>query len=605
MEALKCLITGRQSGRLFSMRDTLIYWFKMLVVIYGARLAFKFIWAAYSNYLKQKNLEHVRKQHNTRLDMAISEVKEMIRNNSSLVPSEDVVSRILISDARDLKNMLDKKEISSVQLVLVFLQKCITTGVKLNAITDFCHKDALERAKACDENRFTLEKVPVLYGIPVSLMNNIEVKGTSCTMGMSRGFEEFSSEDGYLAHVIKVELGAIPIVKSNTSTGLLLLDGNNSIGGGVSNSHDSTRVAGAASGGEAALISSNCTPIGFATDLIGNVNMGSMYSGIYGFSISADRCTTKGVALPPYCAREYLRVTVGVLSKSIKDIQDIVFQLVTSDTMIDQDFYLNSSPWNDAQLSSLLNFKLAILPSHPKYPLTKSQKRILGSTIKILKEKGHQIIPLDFKHTYEIVELFIKLNGQMIYAESDYMKLDSVNGEIKLLKEIHRRKSMVNTVTELFFGGKPECMRETYYNNIVRSTNIEGFLKCYEFIQFYTHQLYKLLRDEGIDAILIPGLSVAPKKDLVQDIHKTIMPHLFAQAARLPSGSVPIDGLKPDEVTYSDEYIDKYTTKLNENLNGASGLPVGIQVCSSRNSDERCLQVMKIISDNRYLIANN
>ena len=83
--------------------------------------------------------------------------------------------------------------------------------VNLNVITNFCHKDALERAKACDESRFTLEKVHVLYGIPVSLMNNIELKGTSCTMGMSRGFNDFSSEDGFLVHMIKVELGAILI----------------------------------------------------------------------------------------------------------------------------------------------------------------------------------------------------------------------------------------------------------------------------------------------------------------------------------------------------------------------------------------------------------
>ena len=130
-----------------------------------------------------------------------------------------------------------------------------------------------------------------------------------------------------------------------------MLDGSNSIGGGVSNSHDSTRVAGAGSDGEAALVSSNCTPIGFATDLIGNVNEGSMYSGIYEYSISADRFTTKGVALPPYCGREYFKVTVGVLSKSIKDIEAVVFHFVIRDTIIGQDFYLNSSAWSDVQLS--------------------------------------------------------------------------------------------------------------------------------------------------------------------------------------------------------------------------------------------------------------
>jgi Asp-tRNA(Asn)/Glu-tRNA(Gln) amidotransferase A subunit family amidase len=60
-------------------------------------------------------------------------------------------------------------------------------------------------------------------------------------------------------------------------------------------------------------------------------------------------------------------------------------------------------------------------------------------------------------------------------------------------------------------------------------------------------------------------------------------------------GSVPVRHAEPGEESYEGYKDDRYTKIIRESLVGTAGLPIGVQVCSLRYQEEKCLRVMKEI----------
>lgn len=58
-------------------------------------------------------------------------------------------------------------------------------------------------------------------------------------------------------------------------------------------------------------------------------------------------------------------------------------------------------------------------------------------------------------------------------------------------------------------------------------------------------------------------------------------------------GTVPVTLVKQDEQTFEDEFNDFYTRNGKKTLEGAAGLPVGVQVAALPNSEEKVLYLMK------------
>ena len=74
----------------------------------------------------------------------------------------------------------------------------------------------------------------------------------------------------------------------------------------------------------------------------------------------------------------------------------------------------------------------------------------------------------------------------------------------------------------------------------------------------------------------------------------------------IPVGVIPITLVKEDEQFYEDEINnDIYAKKTNENMKNSKGLPIGVQVCSSRFKEEICLNVMKQIESKKGFKYNH
>ena len=145
--------------------------------------------------------------------------------------SKDKVEKILnAKDVSSLRQMQINGEVTSVEIVAVYSQRCYSIGRKLNLVSEEYYDEALKMAEQKDKElqqaikNKTTDKLPRLHGIPVSIKdhvrfsfnnkNQIEEKGRITTVGCNHFADHFGPEDATVVRLIKKE-GGIPFVKSN------------------------------------------------------------------------------------------------------------------------------------------------------------------------------------------------------------------------------------------------------------------------------------------------------------------------------------------------------------------------------------------------------
>lgn len=132
------------------------------------------------------------------------------------------------------------------------------------------YEEAIKRARECDQMRKNNIEAcrGELFGIPVSIKNNIETKGQMSNWGALNLSKSVAQEDGLLAKLVRLT-GAIPFVKSNMPQCGMDVESYNRLYGRCKNPWNLHKTTGGSSGGEAGLVASLCSPLGIGTDIGG------------------------------------------------------------------------------------------------------------------------------------------------------------------------------------------------------------------------------------------------------------------------------------------------------------------------------------------------
>jgi Asp-tRNA(Asn)/Glu-tRNA(Gln) amidotransferase A subunit family amidase len=82
--------------------------------------------------------------------------------------------------------MIIKKEVSCVELIIIFGEIALSEGFKMNLITDCYIKEAYMKAKEKDKNLeeyLKRENRSIFYGLAISIKDNVIKKGSDSTLG--------------------------------------------------------------------------------------------------------------------------------------------------------------------------------------------------------------------------------------------------------------------------------------------------------------------------------------------------------------------------------------------------------------------------------------
>lgn len=184
--------------------------------------------------------------------------------------------------------------VSSSELIAAHLARIDEVNPKINAVVETLRESALCDAAAVDKRRAAGEPMRPLEGVPFSIKDSIEVRGTVCSAG-TLGFQhaEPSIEDATLVARLR-DAGAIPIARTNLPDLLFAFESDNLIFGRTNNPYDLTRTSGGSSGGEAALIAACGSPFGLGSDAAGSVRLPAHYCGITSLKPTSGRLARTG-----------------------------------------------------------------------------------------------------------------------------------------------------------------------------------------------------------------------------------------------------------------------------------------------------------------------
>ena len=206
---------------------------------------------------------------------------KFMQANAHLVPPENVQQQILACESlRQLQDKLEARSFTSVQLLMHYINRCQSYGVKLNLISQINFEKALELAFKCDKIRQDDAKMAeiksssidngLLFGIPISIKDHVFMKGTHSTMGCINMLQYLHQKTGLFEQIV-LDNGGIIFTKTNLPQLGLSCETNNRIFGRALNPVNHDRAPGGSSGGCAGLVTTQCSPLSFGTDVGGSV----------------------------------------------------------------------------------------------------------------------------------------------------------------------------------------------------------------------------------------------------------------------------------------------------------------------------------------------
>ena len=198
---------------------------------------------------------------------------------------EDLFTTIDIMDATvaSLSDEMEKGNVTSEQLVQMYIDRiqAYDKKKKLNSIISI-NPNALEEARALDEERAAGTVRGPLHGIPIVVKDNYDVAGTVTTGGSLALANFISEKDAFTVQKLKAA-GAVVIAKANLSEfASSAWNSHSLIGGDAHNPYDVTRSPAGSSGGTAIAVAANFATIGFGTDTGGSIRNPSSWCNLYG-----------------------------------------------------------------------------------------------------------------------------------------------------------------------------------------------------------------------------------------------------------------------------------------------------------------------------------
>lgn len=187
---------------------------------------------------------------------------------------------ILKKSVFELRELLDKGEISSREIVQAYIDRIEKTEPKLNSFVTLTFEEALKDADRADE-MIRNKTHTTLTGIPIALKDNIStyhVK-TTCSSKMLENYRP-----PFDATVVKlIKQAGMPILgKTNMDEFAMGSSTETSYFGPTKNPWNLEYVPGGSSGGSAASVAAKQAPLALGTDTGGSIRQPAAFTGIVG-----------------------------------------------------------------------------------------------------------------------------------------------------------------------------------------------------------------------------------------------------------------------------------------------------------------------------------
>jgi len=292
---------------------------------------------------------------------------------------------------KQLHQGLLKKEFSAIEIVEFFLNEIAEKDKDIRAFLNITKDLAISQAKDVDEKITKGQEISFLAGIPIAIKDNILVEDEKCTAG-SKILENYIAP--YDATIIKKlkQAGAVILGKTNLDEFAMGSSTENSAFFPTHNPYDLQRVPGGSSGGSAAAVAAEMSPVAIGSDTFGSIRQPASFCGAVGLKPTYGAVSRYGLIAMASSFDQ-----IGPLTKTVEDAR-IIFDAIRGKDKMDSTSveFLPSLPANRQALSGL---RIGVPKEYFVKGIDQEVERVIKEAIKKFEDAGAKIIEISLPHT--------------------------------------------------------------------------------------------------------------------------------------------------------------------------------------------------------------
>jgi len=297
----------------------------------------------------------------------------------------------------ELQDRMHRGEVTSEQLVSWYLQRIETidrNGPELNAILE-TNPDALQTARALDEERRESGPRGPMHGIPVILKANIDTADKMRTSAGSLALADHSPAiDAFIVSRMR-DAGAVILGKANLSEWANFRSersssGWSSVGGQTRNPYDTARNPCGSSSGSAVAVAASLTAVAVGTETDGSVVCPSGINGIVGIKPTLGLLSRSGI-IPIAHSQD----TAGPMGRSVRDAAILLGAMSGTDTNDTASAALADTPsdfTSNLTADGLAGKRIGVIRSYYGAGSNPGVDALFEQSIDLLKSKGAEIV---------------------------------------------------------------------------------------------------------------------------------------------------------------------------------------------------------------------
>jgi Asp-tRNA(Asn)/Glu-tRNA(Gln) amidotransferase A subunit family amidase len=295
-----------------------------------------------------------------------------------------------------LAQALRSRALEPAQLLDIFLDRIARLDPTLNTMVAMNVEGARAQAQASAARLQRGEPLSPLDGIPISIKDNLLVRGVPASWG-SMGYAHYSPEHDELPVERLRAAGAVIIGKTNVPE--LALQGytSNLLFGTTRNPWDTRLTPGGSSGGAAAGVAAGLVPAAIGTDGGGSIRRPACHTGLVGFKPSIGRYA-RANGFPELLSDFEV---IGVLTHSVEDTK-LLDVILAGPSELDRRSR-SLAPQIRRDTTSL---RILYVPRFGDSPVDREVESVTDSIAQWLLDQGHEVergpIPFDRAEIDEI-----------------------------------------------------------------------------------------------------------------------------------------------------------------------------------------------------------
>ena len=303
---------------------------------------------------------------------------------------------------REASDLLDKGEVSPVELTEAVLGRIGDLDEKLNAYITVLGEKALEDARNAEKEIKSGNRRGPLHGIPIALKDIFVMKGAPATCG-SRMLENFMPP--YDATVTKklLDAGAVITGKNNMDEFAMGSSTESSYFGPTRNPWDTERVPGGSSGGSAAATSASLCLGSLGTDTGGSIRQPAAFCGVVGMKPTYGRVSRFGMIAFASSLDQ-----AGPLTKTVEDTAIILNAISGHDANDSTCANFPVPDYTHSLKDNIKGMKIGVPKEYFIEGMEAEVEQAAKKAISVLESLGGEIVEISLPHTeYAVLTYYI------------------------------------------------------------------------------------------------------------------------------------------------------------------------------------------------------